>query len=118
MLTRRLDLGFTRKAAAKLLKVNEGSLKNWEKGRTNPGGRFYPALIAFVGCNPIPAPKTLGEAVRRERLRRGLSQARLAALAHVDPTTISRLESDPPQAARGSTGAVFRILGLDTPSED
>lgn len=116
LLKRRLDLELTRKATAKLLKVNEGSLGNWEKGRTAPEDRFYPALIAFVGYNPLPPPRTVGEAVRRERLTRGLSWRRLATMAGVDPTTIARLEADRPRMARRPVSAVLRVLGLDSPT--
>lgn len=111
LLKARLNRGMTRKAAARLLKVNKGSLENWEKGRRNPEGRFYPTLIAFVGYNPLPVPRTRGEAVRRERLARGLSQDRLVRLAGVDPATVSRPEADTLRMARMPVEAILRTLG-------
>ena len=107
----------TRKAVAKFLKVNEGSLENWEKGRTEPEVRLYPTLIEFLGYNPLPAPRTAGEAVRRERVSRGLSLARLAELAGVDPATVARLEADTPRMGRRPIAALLRTLGIEWPRD-
>ena len=49
LLKKRLDLGLTRKAAAKQMQLDPESLENWEKNRTQVAVRFYPALIAFLG---------------------------------------------------------------------
>jgi transcriptional regulator with XRE-family HTH domain len=92
ILKRQLDLGLTQKAAAKLIGVHPASLVNWEKGRTEIEVRFYPALIEFLGYNPLPGPRTRGEAVRQERMARGLSVGRLAAMVGVYPITVSRIE--------------------------
>jgi transcriptional regulator with XRE-family HTH domain len=77
-------LGLNQKAVAWEMGVATDTLKNWEKGRTEPEVRFLPALIAFVDHNPLPRPDTCAQALRRRRLSLGLSQERLAVLAGVD----------------------------------
>jgi DNA-binding XRE family transcriptional regulator len=51
---RRLDLKLTVKEAGKLLGTDEGSVINWEKGRTVPKVYRLPAIIHFLGYNPLP----------------------------------------------------------------
>ncbi len=40
--------------------------------------RHLPAIIRFLGYNPIPRGKTVGQRVRRTRQALGLSQKKLA----------------------------------------
>lgn len=88
------------------------SLENWEKNRTRIAVRFYPALIEFLGYNPLPEARTRGEEVRRRRMTLGLSAERLAAMARVYPTTVCRLETDRPRMAKRPVSAVLQVLGL------
>jgi len=63
--------------------------------------RYYPRIIRFLGYNPLPEPRTLGEAVRRERLSRGLSRATLAGMIGIQfQGSIQRLEEDRPVSPR------------------
>jgi len=105
-------LDLTRKAAAERMALDPESLENWEKNRTRIAVRFYPVLIAFLGYNPLPEPRTRGEAVRRQRMTLGLSLARMATMAKVYPTTVCRLESDRPRMAKRPISAVLQVLGL------
>jgi transcriptional regulator with XRE-family HTH domain len=110
---KRIDLGLLQREVAVRIGVDTATVTNWELGNTEPEERFIPALIGFLGYNPLPAPKSLGEAVRRERLTRGWSVAALAARVGVDPTTVARLEADANGMARRPTEAVLRVLGLE-----
>lgn len=94
------------------MRLDPESLENWEKNRTRVAVRFYPALIAFLGYNPLPEPRTRGEAVRRQRMTLGLSLERLAMMARVYPTTVCRLESDRPKMVKRPISAVLRVLGM------
>ena len=49
--------------AAAVIGAHPGALENWEHGQSTPSIRFYPALIRFLGFNPLPDAKTLGKAV-------------------------------------------------------
>jgi transcriptional regulator with XRE-family HTH domain len=94
---RRLDLGLIQKEVAKEIRVSKATLFNWEKGRSEPEIRFYPAIIRFLGYDPT-APTaadpalSLGERLRVTRRARGLSQEALARLLGIDPTTVRDLE--------------------------
>lgn len=112
LLKRRLDLGMNQKTAAERLGTNAWSLRNWETNRRKVEARFYPAIIAFLKYNPLPKPATLGDAVRRERVSRGLSRKSLALQAGVDEATVKRLELDVLRMSRNSTERVLRLLGL------
>jgi hypothetical protein len=39
------------------LGTDEGSIMNWEKGRTVPKVYRLPAIIRFLGYNPLPEPR-------------------------------------------------------------
>jgi transcriptional regulator with XRE-family HTH domain len=114
ILKRRLDLGLQQKQAARHIGVHPGSLENWEYGRTSPADRFIPAIIRFLHYNPLPVPNTPGERVAYERIARGWSRKRLAAMARIDPATVRGIEEDTPRLARRPILAVSRVLGIDS----
>jgi transcriptional regulator with XRE-family HTH domain len=87
---RRLDLGLVQREAAREIGVSKATLYNWEKGRNEPEIRFYSGIIRFLGYDPTaPGPTlSMGERLKAARRARGLSQAKLADLLGVDPTTV------------------------------
>lgn len=93
------------------------SLENWEKNRTQVAVRFYPALIAFLGYNPLPEARTRGEAIRRKRMSLGLSLEGLAKQARIYPTTICRMESDRPRMTKRPVSIILRVLGMSVDTE-
>lgn len=109
---RRLDLALTQREIAARLGVDPDSVRNWEAGRTFIEVRYYPELIAFLGYNPLPQPRTPGEAIRRERMSRGMSRNGLADLAGVDEATVRRLEADTPRTALRPKQRILHALGL------
>jgi len=106
-------LGLQQKAAANEIGVAHDTLRNWESGRSEPGVSFLPALIQFLGYDPLPEPRTPGAAIRRRRRLLGMSQERLACLAGVDEATVTRLEADTPRMAGRSIRTVRDFLGLE-----
>lgn len=90
--SRRRELGLTQESAAAILKVNTWTVLGWEDRRRAPMDRYYPALIRFLGFDPWPAPRTLAERLRAERLRRGLSQEQAARVLQVNAGSISAWE--------------------------
>jgi DNA-binding XRE family transcriptional regulator len=44
-----MDLGMTQKEAARLLGVDQWTVINWEKGRTEPVKRLVPSITLFLG---------------------------------------------------------------------
>ncbi len=75
---RRLTLKLTLKETGKLLGTGELSVIHCEKDRTVPRVYFFPAIIQFLGYNPLPEPRTLPERLLAKRLERGWSR-RVAA---------------------------------------
>jgi transcriptional regulator with XRE-family HTH domain len=112
LLRRRLDLGLTRKDAARQLRADPTSLKNWERGNTEVKPWFYPAIIQFLEYNPLPEGQTRGRQIERERMTRGWSRKRLAREAGVDEGTVTRLEADRPGTARKPAAAICKALGV------
>lgn len=55
-------------------------------------GRPSPKVYAFLGEDPEPAGRTLGERIRSYRRRHGFSQRDLARRLDLDPETLGRYE--------------------------
>lgn len=89
---RRRELGTSQEEAADAIGVNTSTVLLWEQGRYAPTPRFYPSLIRFLGREPWPEPRTIGERLQAERLRRGLTRKQLAAMLDVDLGSISNWE--------------------------
>lgn len=53
--------------------VSEATVLNWEKGKTEPPIAFWPAIIAFLGYDPMPVPTTLTQRMQAFRRQHGLS---------------------------------------------
>jgi transcriptional regulator with XRE-family HTH domain len=89
---RRLDLKLSQKQAAELLAVNPGTITNWEGQHSNPALLCMPAIIRFLGYNPLPEVRTLSGKLARYRLSCGTTQKALAKRLGVDPCTLARWE--------------------------
>lgn len=89
---RRHKLGASQEQAASAIGVNPWTVLLWEQGRYAPTPRFYPSLIRFLGREPWPEPRTVGERLQAERLRRGLTRRQLAGMLNVDLGSISNWE--------------------------
>ena len=89
---RRLDLGLLQRELAVKLGAHKASVLNWELGRNDPELRFMPAILAFLGFDPRPAPNWVGARLVRHREVKGWTQNQLASALGVDPTTLSRWE--------------------------
>jgi transcriptional regulator with XRE-family HTH domain len=92
LLRRRRELGLRRVDAAKLLGTNLKSLMWWERNDHEPLERFWPSIIRYLGREPWSPPASIGERLRAERRRRGLSIASAAAMVGVDEGTFGRWE--------------------------
>lgn len=72
--------------------------------------RFYPAIVTFLGYNPLPKPETPGQAIRFARISLGYSVGSLARVAGVDQLSVSRMEADRPGIQRKPFEKVQRFL--------
>jgi site-specific DNA recombinase len=71
---RRLKLKMIQKDVAKRLGVETPSIHNWETNFQEPRVQYYPAIIEFLGYNPLPTPKNWAERLLRARTAQGLTQ--------------------------------------------
>jgi len=86
VLKRRLEKGQMQKEAALEIGVNSWTVMNWEKGHTEPVIASMPAILAYLGYNPFPIPKTLPEHMFAKRREMGWSIKEAAESIGVDPS--------------------------------
>lgn len=67
--------------------VSEATILHWETGETKPEVRLWPAVIAFLGYDPLPPPTSLPERMKRFRVVLGLSIREAASRLAVDSGT-------------------------------
>jgi site-specific DNA recombinase len=92
LLRRRLTLKLLQKQVAKQLGVDEASVYNWENNRSRPGVAYMPAIIRFLGYNPLPPADGWPDRLVKGRTALGLSQKESAKRIGVDPSTLARWE--------------------------
>jgi len=109
---RRLDLKLTVKEAGKLLGTDESSIIQWEKGRSIPRVYRLPALIRFLGYNPLPEPRTLPERLLAKRLERGWSQKLASRHLGIDPSALRDWEHGRVILFRKHRRLVAKVLGI------
>lgn len=90
---RRGELGLFQREVAAQIGVTPTTVLDWEKGKP-PYDRYLPRIIIFLGYDPRPAPRTLGERLHRARGTHGLSGKAAARLLGVDEGTFYRWEQD------------------------
>ena len=109
---RRLGLKLTQKNLAKQLGVSPWTVRNWEKGHTEPPIASMPALLRFLGYDPSPEPRTLSERLLAKRRTMGWSIREAARKLGVDPGTWSDWEQGTVIVYRTYRVLVARLLGL------
>ena len=65
----------------------------WEGNATVPEVRYMPAIIRFLGYDPLPPAAAFPELQARTRRMLGLSQRKMAAKLDVDPATLMDWEA-------------------------
>lgn len=89
---RRLSLKLQQKQVAEQLGVTTCCVFNWEANTASPRLEYMPAVIEFLGYNPLPPATNMVERLVRHRTSLGLSQAVSAQRMGVDPATLARWE--------------------------
>jgi transcriptional regulator with XRE-family HTH domain len=74
----RLSRRLTQRSVAKTIGVGAATLLNWEKGKTDPSDKSLPAILKFLGYDPLPAPSSLPERLMALRRSLGWSAAEAA----------------------------------------
>jgi transcriptional regulator with XRE-family HTH domain len=89
---RRLGLKLFQKDVAAQIGVDVTSIRNWESNTSQPSLEYMPAIIQFLGYNPLPEGKTWGERLVRHRVSLGITQAEAARRLAVDQATLAKWE--------------------------
>lgn len=106
-----MDLGLLQKQVADIIGVTVSSVENWEKQRNSPALTYVPAIVRFLGYDPLPTAESIAEKLMHYRKSNGITQRALAAKIGVDPCTLSRWERAeriPIGAYRERVEALFR----------
>jgi DNA-binding transcriptional regulator YiaG len=96
-----------------VLDVNSWTVLNWETGQHQPPIRSMPAIIAFLGYDPFPAPTTVGERLFQMRRQHGWSTSEAARELGVDRTTWQDWERGELILFRMHRTRVMKLLALD-----
>jgi transcriptional regulator with XRE-family HTH domain len=107
---RRLALKMLQKDVAEQLGVDKTSVFNWEANTSAPEIRYMPAIIRFLGYNPLPEGDGWGERLVRHRTSLGMTQKEAASRLAVDQGTLAKWEQGKREPAGTFLGRVKRFV--------
>lgn len=109
---RRLQLGLSQNKTGEMLKVTSFTILNWEKGKTEIPIKSVPDIVAFLGYDPFPEPKTIPECMIATRRARGWSIKEAAQCFGVDEGTWGAWERGEIILFREHRVRIAALLGL------
>ena len=109
---RRLELGLTLTAAAARLGVTQHTVINWESGERNPRIKQWPAVLAFLGYDPLPPAESIGEHLQQKRRHFGWTRRELADHLDIDECAVANWERGGTIMAKAHRRLVARFVGL------
>jgi phenylacetate-CoA ligase len=89
---------------------NLTSVFNWEANTSRPDFRYMPAIIRFLGYNPLPPADSLAQRLARHRTSLGLSLKGAAQRIGVDAGTLARWERGEREPEGGMLASAVRFL--------
>jgi transcriptional regulator with XRE-family HTH domain len=98
------------KDVAEKVGVDTTTVFNWEANASQPDFRYMPAIIRFLGYNPLPEVNGWGERLVRQRTIFGLTQKESAKRLDVDPRTLAKWERGERESAGEFAKRVERFL--------
>lgn len=87
---RRRELGLLQREAAARMGILTDTYLNWEKGHTEPAPSQFRPVVAFLGFDPSPPPKTLAERLEAKRRATGVTFGQVAKYLGWDEGTLTR----------------------------
>lgn len=87
---RRRELGLLQREAAERMGVSTDTVVNWEKDKSKPVPAQFRPVVAFLGYDPTPEPRTLAERVEAKQRSLGASLAQVARYLGWDPGSLRR----------------------------
>ncbi len=128
---KRFVAGIRQSEAAQRLRVSERTLSLWETERVYPTWAFQPRLIAYLGYDPfndpmlgspkgnetscvaflsMDAPVTIGQKIKRFRLKSRKTRKQLALELGISVKTLWGWETDRWQPTAQAQGLIARLL--------
>jgi transcriptional regulator with XRE-family HTH domain len=107
---RRLDLNLLQKQVGDRIGVDGTTITNWERNATAPAIRYIPAIIQFMGYNPLPPTGSFPERLSTVHKVLGLSQRKMAESLGFDSATLQGWEAGKHQPSQRSLEAAERVL--------
>ena len=114
---RRLEQKMLQKELGELIGLTENSVNNWEANTSTPEVRYMPAIIEFLGYNPLAPANTVAEKLVRQRTTQGLTQKQAAELLAIDQGTLARWERGEREPADKFLERVKQFLEHDQPTK-
>ncbi len=111
LLRRRLVLKLLQRQVAEQIGVDKTSIANWEANRSKPGLSYMPAIIRFLGYDPLPPARGWAQRLVRCRTVLGISQRESAAQIGVDACTLARWERGEREPSGVFASAALRFVG-------
>jgi transcriptional regulator with XRE-family HTH domain len=90
----RIERGLEQHQVARILRVTDSTVWNWENHRSSPPVPQCRRVIEFLGYDPFPIPGTFSEKLVSFRRLKGLRVKDAALLAKVDPASWSSWERE------------------------
>jgi transcriptional regulator with XRE-family HTH domain len=106
----RLDLNLIQRQVAEQIGVGEATITNWERNATTPAIRYIPAIIEFLGYDPLPPTNSFSDRLATTRKVLGVSQRKIAEKLSVDPATVKGWESGMHKPMNKSVDLIGRVL--------
>ena len=103
MRKKRLDLELLQRDLATQLGVSTATVINWERDHTEPGPRYLPHIIQFLGYVPYEPEMSTCDRLPYIRSCLGYSQEAYARKIGVDPGTLRKWERGIAQPNKGYT---------------
>jgi transcriptional regulator with XRE-family HTH domain len=109
---RRRELGRLQREVAERIGVAVETVINWEKDRTKPVPAKFRPVIAFLGYDPSPAPKTLAERVEAKRRVLGVTFEQVAEYLGWDTGSLTRYLNGAWRLSSERADTLEQFLGL------
>ena len=87
---RRKELALFQREAAGQMGIAKETYANWEKGKIRPVAAQFLPVVTFLGYDPTPAARTLGERLEAKRRGLGVTFDQIAGYLGWDPATLTR----------------------------
>ena len=107
---RRLDLKLFQKQVADRIGVDETTITNWEGNASVPATRYMPAILQFLGHDPLPPAISIPERLATARRVLGLSQRKMAEKLGIDPATLQGWEVGQHKPTGKNLDLIARVL--------